>query len=320
MEHVALSAPERTGAEEFLSRFVLIVSAASMLGSGWVILSFLVVPTLRTFRHQLILGLGVSEFLAAFNVVISTGLNVSGSEIWSSSLEQFCNFNGFMAQTFVVQTDYWILSIGVCTYLILMDHTRAASWMQNHRIILWCVPWSLSLLWAVLGLVIVGYGNTGGWCWFTSDRVRLLANFITRWAIIFVIMCIYTRLGLFLYRSHKAISSDHEVTLETLPTDPHHWQLLDIGHSSIRLHRSPQSLKKVSFRMMIYPTVYAIIWVIPTVVRIHQGTTGMRAPLALDILEKICIMSQGLVDALIYGLNERSWSGWMERLRWIAWR
>ena len=68
--------------------------------------------------------------------------------------------------------------------------------------------------------------------------------------------------------------------------------------------------------MMLYPTVYAIVWVIPTVVRIYQGTTGMPAPLALDILEKVigmryagaplmelqvCIMSQGLVDALIYG-------------------
>ncbi|PYI02810.1 hypothetical protein BO78DRAFT_214403 [Aspergillus sclerotiicarbonarius CBS 121057] len=290
MEHIALSAPERTGVEEFESRVILVVSAASMLGSGWIILSFLVVPTLRTFRHQLILGLGISEFLAAFNVVISTSLNVSGSEIWGPSLQPFCSFNGFMAQAFIVQTDYWILSIAICTYLILMDYTRAASWVQNHRIAFWCVPWSFSLLWAALGLVIVGYGNTGGWCWFTSDRVRLFANFIPRWAIIFVILCIYTRLCLFLYRSHKAISSDHEVTRETLPADLHQWQLLDIGNRPFRPHRSSRSLKKVSFRMMIYPTVYAMIWIIPTVVRIYQGTTGRRAPLALDILEKVIEM------------------------------
>ncbi|OOF93638.1 hypothetical protein ASPCADRAFT_7855 [Aspergillus carbonarius ITEM 5010] len=246
MEYAALATPERTGAEEFLSRVVLVVSAASMLGSGWVILSFLVVPTLRTFRHQLILGLGISEFLAAFNVVISTGLIVSGTEIWSPSLKPFCSFNGFMAQAFVVQTDYWILSIAVCTYLILMDHTRAASWVQNYRVILWCVPWGLSLMWALLGFVIVRYGDTGGWCWFTSDRVRLLANFLPRWAIIFVIMCIYTRLCLFLYRSYKAISRDHEVTLETRLADPHQWQLLDIGQRSLRPNRSSNSLRKVS--------------------------------------------------------------------------
>ncbi|RAL04824.1 putative cAMP receptor-like protein [Aspergillus ibericus CBS 121593] len=309
MEHIASTGPERTEAEELESRAILVVSAASMLGSGWVILSFLIVPTLRTFRHQLILGLGISEFVAALNVVISASLNVSGSHIGSISLEPFCSFNGFMAQAFIVQTDYWILSIAVCTYLILMDYTRAASWVQNHRIAFWCVPWSLSLLWAGLGLTIVGYENTGGWCWFTSDRVRLLTNFIPRWMIIFIILCIYTRLCLFLYQSHKSISSDHEVTLETLPADLHQWQRLEIGNRPTRPHRSSRSLKKVSFRMMIYPTVYAMIWIIPTAVRIYQGTTGRRAPLALDILEKICIMSQGLVDALIYGEGNRNHAG-----------
>ncbi|GLA00008.1 hypothetical protein AnigIFM60653_007075 [Aspergillus niger] len=307
MEHAALSAPVEMESEEILSRIILVVSVASMIGSGWIIISFLFVPSLRTFRHQLILGavlhpdnaiwlplmssgLGISEFLAAGNVVILASVNTVGIEIWDPSLKAFCSFNGLMVQTFVVQVmlaDYWILSIAICTYLILMDYAHAASWVQNHRAVIWCMAWGLSILWGVLGLVVVGYGYAGGWCWFTSDRVRLFVNFIPRWTIILVIMGIYTRLCLLLYRSHKAISSDHELTLQT--PHPHQWQLLDISDGPSQSTHSSIPLRK----MMVYPTVYALVWIIPTSVRVYQGMTGKRAPLALEILEKVIETSHG---------------------------
>lgn len=45
--------------------------------------------------------------------------------------------------------------------------------------------------------------------------------------------------------------------------------------------------------MMVYPTVYALVWIIPTSVRVYQGMTGKRAPLALEILEKVIETSHG---------------------------
>lgn len=47
--------------------------------------------------------------------------------------------------------------------------------------------------------------------------------------------------------------------------------------------------------MMVYSTVYALIWIIPTSVRIYQGMTGKRAPLALEILEKVIEENDGLL-------------------------
>lgn len=46
--------------------------------------------------------------------------------------------------------------------------------------------------------------------------------------------------------------------------------------------------------MMVYPTVYALVWIIPTSVRVYQGMTGKRAPLALEFLEKVIGTSHGL--------------------------
>jgi hypothetical protein len=64
-------------------------------------------------------------------------------------------------------------------------------------------------------------------CWFTSDRIRLLVNFTPRWAIIVIILALYTRLCIFLYRSHKSISSDYETSASALPTELQQWQILD---------------------------------------------------------------------------------------------
>ncbi|KAL4916042.1 hypothetical protein BDW62DRAFT_203047 [Aspergillus aurantiobrunneus] len=334
----SLSAPTSLDAERQLCAAVLVVSTLSVLGSGWIIASFSVVPSLRTFRHQLILGLGLSDFIMALNVLLSTSMNLSGRHIWAEEQRAFCSFNGSMNQMFVIQTDYWILLIAVCTYLILMDHA-AAAWIQDYRVALWCVPWVLPTLWAALGLGLVG-------CWFTSDRIRLLVNLAPRWAIIATILALYTRLCIFLYQSHRSTSSDYEVSAGALPTELRQWQVLDggAGDSSCQAAGFPASshLKnttrpswrlQISRHMLIYPAVYALIRVVPTATRIYHRTTGRQAPLGLSIVDNSCIISHGFADAVVYrgfrhvlknaadglAINDRVWSGWMERMRW-RWR
>lgn len=44
-------------------------------------------------------------------------------------------------------------------------------------------------------------------CWFTSDKVRLLANFVPRWVIILTILAMYSRLYFFLRRAHRSFLS-----------------------------------------------------------------------------------------------------------------
>jgi hypothetical protein len=131
-------------------------------------------PNLRSFRHHLIFGLAISDCAMALNFLVSSSLNVGGRWIGAPEQAQFCSFNGFMTQVFVIQTDYWVLIIAVCTYFILADHKQCSSWVQEHPAFLWTLPWLLSTAWAAIGLGITGYGDIGAWCWFTSDQVRLL--------------------------------------------------------------------------------------------------------------------------------------------------
>lgn len=153
--------------------------------------------------------------MMAINFSASAGMNVAGRFIGAPEQKGFCDFNGFVTQVFVIQTDYWVLTIAICTYFILADHKHAAAWVQDHRYFLFCLPWGLSCLWAGIGLGTAGYGNIGGWCWFTSDQVRLLVNFVPRWLIIALMLGLYARLYFVLYTAHRHFLS---FTSSTDPT------------------------------------------------------------------------------------------------------
>jgi len=47
-------------------------------------------------------------------------------------------------------------------------------------------------------------------CWFGSDKVRLLVNFIPRWLIIIVILGLYARLYRIIYTAHNRFMSFHD--------------------------------------------------------------------------------------------------------------
>ncbi|KAF2813316.1 uncharacterized protein BDZ99DRAFT_382497 [Mytilinidion resinicola] len=333
-----LSAPAKRAEIHTLNIVILIVGIISAVGAGWIVVSFILFRSVRTFRHQLILGLAISDFLMAVNFMSSSAVNISGHIISEKPQEKFCDFNGFMTQVFVVQTDYWVLLIAVCTFFIVANYKRQSQWVQEHRIILWCLPWGFSILWAALGMGLIGYGDIGAWCWFTSDKTRLLVNFIPRWLIIIAILALYARLYLLIHKAHNRFHSfDHpsgsiERTLEpeassvsstarigkpatifsSTPTrDSESSPDADPPLRLMTHTRGPNPvLKKMAYQMMMYPIVYMIIWTIPTAVRIYQAVTGKPAPFGIATVDKSCIVIQGFADALIYGFNEASISVW----------
>ncbi|SPJ78519.1 uncharacterized protein FTOL_06908 [Fusarium torulosum] len=312
----ALAAPSDESQMVIQSIVILVVSLLSVLGAGWIILSFICFKALRSFRHQLILGLALSDFLMALNFLSSTAMNISGREIGAREQKTFCSFNGFTTQVFVIQTDYWVLTIAMCTYVILAGHKSLSSWVQDQRILLSCLPWALSLLWAGIGLKFAGYGDIGAWCWFTSDKVRLLANFVPRWVIIIIILAMYARLYWILRKSHKSFISLGNSTSDPASRHRTTQGAMRSNHDAWRYYESDvagrRKLQRIAQLMLMYPVVYMIVWTLPTAIRIYQTITHTPSPFALQTLDKACIVSQGVVDAVIYGINEVSLSQWRE--------
>ncbi|KAH7141511.1 hypothetical protein B0J13DRAFT_637243, partial [Dactylonectria estremocensis] len=323
----ALAAPTK-GSQIFVqSVVVLIVSISSILGAGWIILSFCCFRTLRSFRHRLILGLAISDFIMALNFLLSTSMNINNKYIGAPEQAMFCSFNGFMTQVFVIQTDYWVLTISVCTYLILADHKHLTGWVQDHEVMLMIVPWALSLLWAGIGLKLTGYGDIGAWCWFTSDEVRLFVNFVPRWVIILSILAMYSRLYWVLRKAHRSLLSFGDSSTD--PSAPGTNQGdVPMRHTSRSVateanqavrgrygsEKTVKRLRTTARLMLMYPVAYMLIWTLPTTIRIYQTTTGRPAPFVLQTIDKCCIVLQGLVDAVIYGMNEGSKRQWHDLL------
>ncbi|KAF9740548.1 G-protein coupled receptor 1 [Paraphaeosphaeria minitans] len=341
-KRAVLSAPASPHQIQILNQVILAVSALSITGAGWIVLSFCLFKEVRTFRHQLILGLAISDFFMAVNFLSSCAANLSGYGIGKH--QAFCSFNGFMTQFFVVQTDYWVMTIAICTFLILANYKHQSSWIHEHRILLWCVPWCLSILWAALGVGLDGYSNIGAWCWFGSDKTRLLVNFVPRWVIIIAMLGLYVHLYRIIYRAHEQFISFQD---ESSSHGPHgissetRFSTRRIGHPSTSMHitskdgtiemephgtgavtngqthlgRPSNVLKKLAKQMMYYPLAYMVIWTIPASIRIYQSVTGVPAPFGIATVDKTCIVIQGFADAIIYGLNESSESVWRNKFR-----
>jgi len=100
----------------------------------------------------------------AFNFLLSSSMNVSGRWIRAPKQAQFCSFNGYMTQVFVIQTDYWVFTIAIYPYFVLTDQKRFSAWLQAHNILTWALPWLLSITCASIGLGVAWYGDIGASC------------------------------------------------------------------------------------------------------------------------------------------------------------
>ncbi|KAM7195806.1 hypothetical protein V8F33_006455 [Rhypophila sp. PSN 637] len=311
----ALAAPTDPFIIKTQSAVILVASLLSVLGGGWMVISFFVFPVLRSFRHQLILGLALSDCIMALNFLVSSSLNVSEKWIGAPEQASFCTFNGFMTQVFVIQTDYWVFIIAIYTYFVLTDQKRCSNWIQAHPFVPWVLPWVLSAVWAAVGLGVTGYGDIGAWCWFTSDQVRLLVNFVPRWAIIVIMFLMYARLYFILFRAHRRLVSLGDSSSANASghlnsgSDSRHLDSNGPNGPAVSA-RHTRRLKRLARLMLLYPLAYAIVWSLPTCIRIYQTITGHPAPWQLQTIDKACIVLQGFVDAIIYGATESSLSNW----------
>jgi hypothetical protein len=96
--------------------------------------------------------------------------------------------------------------------------------------------------------------------------------------------------------------------------------MLRTKNSQCALHTPPPPphpkpiLKVLSYQMLTYPLVYMLIWILPTTVRIYQISTGKPVLFELGLLDKTCIVLQGVVNAGVYGWSERmgiAWGSWL---------
>ncbi|KAG9221360.1 hypothetical protein CCMSSC00406_0009937 [Pleurotus cornucopiae] len=193
-----------------LSVLNFVGSVLSSIGSGFIIVCYLVLPIRRHFRHVLILNLAIADFINATNNSASGSLILIRRE--NLSRGPACIFNGFVTQISVQATDTAILAITITTVYTItrISHSHAiqTEW-SNRAIVLTCIAiWILPAITSFLALGMHWYGPvSGNWCWLVEKPSFLRYVLTHGWRYLFMLIeiCLSLYLYIFLRRHFRAL-------------------------------------------------------------------------------------------------------------------
>ncbi|KAK6330600.1 hypothetical protein TWF718_002798 [Orbilia javanica] len=184
----------------------LIGSLSSFLGSGFIVVTYLLLPIKRHFRHSLILNLAIADFINSSNNSTS-GLwrLIQRREIPDSP---GCIANGFLGQLSVQATDTSILAIAIVTVWSLTRKTTICETLPRTTTALICAStWLLPLTTSFIVLGLNRYGPvSGNWCWIKAEPsyFRYVMTHGWRFAFIFSEIVMYTYLHFYIRKRFGA--------------------------------------------------------------------------------------------------------------------
>mmetsp|Transcript_24361 Transcript_24361/g.61628 ORF Transcript_24361/g.61628 Transcript_24361/m.61628 type:complete len:486 (-) Transcript_24361:84-1541(-) len=135
----------------------LAVSIASVAGSLSIILSFLLLPKLRTFAYRLILYVSISDLCSSLGNLIPE----------QKTMTDLCLLQAWMQSIFFLSSVLWVTMITVVLYRAsVKKDTHNERREPYFHLLCWGIPIALAIPPQALDL----YGPAGGWCWIsTSD-------------------------------------------------------------------------------------------------------------------------------------------------------
>ncbi|KAK2459262.1 hypothetical protein APHAL10511_008739, partial [Amanita phalloides] len=167
-------------------------SILSLIGSGFILLCYTVLPLDHHFRHILILNLAISDFLNSLNNT-AAGLYIL-SHMKGLDPGPACIFNGFVGQVTVQATDCAILAITITTVYVITQRGPISTvppggWQLGRIVLLCCAIWALPFFTGFLALGMGWYAPaTGDWCWINAKPVYLRYVLTHGWRFLFIII------------------------------------------------------------------------------------------------------------------------------------
>ncbi|KAF9003678.1 G protein-coupled glucose receptor regulating Gpa2-domain-containing protein [Cyathus striatus] len=304
----------------------LVGSLSSFLGSAFIIITYVILPKRRHFRHVLILNLATSDCLNALNLSIS-GLYILIKRKGLSD-GSACLANGFLGQFTVQATDCAILAIAVATVFTITSfqlQTPFVIWSTRKAILVTVAVWFLPTITSFIALGKGWYGPaSGSWCWIVQYPRYLRYALTHGWRLLFIVIeiSLYAYLHVFLKRHYQNMSKVMEAPKSQM-TWSSFWKKakLDNNEESSKnseviliVARDPEVAAKKSTsidpryrsiqRILLlnaYPLAYIILW-IPGIVNRFIELTGHTSRVTQVLQASTQFV--GLANALTYGWNE----------------
>ncbi|TFK31746.1 glucose receptor Git3 [Crucibulum laeve] len=199
-----------------LASVYLTGSLLSLVGTGFILLCYLLLPMKRHFRHVLIINLMTSGFLHALNTSLSGfWIVVRGQGLQEGSL---CVANGFIGQLSGRGVDCTVLAIALVTVYTITRHNTMGpvnaiwDWSTIFRVTF--AIWMMPIITSCIALGMKWYSPASGtWC-FIVDDPRYLRYLLTYgWRFLFISI----NIGLYIYLVRRGAEfCDRQLILTTI--------------------------------------------------------------------------------------------------------
>jgi len=263
--------------QDIIYYFGATTAGVSILGSTFIIISYISFPRLRSFAFELILMISFSDFLRALSYILTPMVCPS-----------FCEIEALLMTFSELSSILWIGSIAFTINRIFLCEDFSLE--KTHRMKYHLVCWGISIAMTMLPLTTHSYEMTSEtWCWITFDTSSgkiwaFACYYIPVWLILLYLVRVYYKFWMVL--KNIRLSSDMKIV--------------------------PNTRLVTQTRMAVYPTIYFFTIICACFDRLFELVSGRRQ-FFLALMHIITINLGGFGNAIVYGLTESvrlEWVAW----------
>ena len=276
-----------------------IVSTLSLLGSASILIAYYRYTTLRKFSFTLVAFLSMSDLFNHIADVVGPTASELEAQRLGAPLSNTCYMQAFGNAIFELSSVLFTGAIAATLYAQVMLGWRQARIESNFfRILAFC--YLLPLFLFFLPLTISGpsfVGPSGGsWCWIRPQFVGYIFGlfYVPVWIVMIFNGIVHYKTSRYLSKlihgesgGGSSTTSSGVTSIVTTTTDP----------------ATTARLLLVMQRLKYYPYILLIVWLPASISRIVEAINGGESFFLLVLFHRIFSSSQGLLNAIAYGLS-----------------
>lgn len=253
---------------DLLFTTVVVVSAISLVGCGFIMVIYHKCKSLQVFAFKLVYVLTILDGIRSLFSMIPTHLNLSDHDA-------MCQIQGFALEFASLAGVLWTGAIALILYFqVILQRDRVDKF---YKPLLWIIV-IFSFICSVIPLFSGDYQYVGGWCWISTNNTRAVIyryGFFYAWVWLIIIFDLYAYI--------RVIS---KIKTEFTIKD----SFLHEGRVLVN-------------RLRWYPIVLVVCYAPLTATRILQTLTG-SSPIWLLVFSTAVSNLLGFFNAILYGFNE----------------
>ncbi|KAJ3096607.1 hypothetical protein HDU97_005731 [Phlyctochytrium planicorne] len=290
-------------------------------------------------RTVLLFSLFIADFINASTTGVAEYLSLHGN---LKPQTTFCDVQGFLGQWSIQASDLSTFALAVTTFIISRSaldlRTLSIRLRQLDKATLYILAaiWTIPFITALIGYKIVGMGIAGGWCWFAnikeektkSTLVRYITSHGPRMFIIFAMLVMY--IDIFLRLRYKLKVQESKIAsmggssngTGSFNSDRYHrpptnawantsappstavsaWSM-EADKASTEMRARLDAQKAAIQKLLIYPTIYAVLWIPGILNRIFEATNQSQSTIKITVFFMFTIQLIGFANAVTYGFS-----------------